>query len=105
MDGGFGDDVRVQPVAEVNGIDVIAKINVSFSSRLCSDSPNEVFDLGAGHEGKAEGEKKGTLVVGEAAPFEIRVHDREEDLEEEVDGVDQDGEEVQPCFAGHLCYE
>jgi hypothetical protein len=28
--------------------------------------------------------------------FQVRVHDGEEDLQEEVDGVDQDGKEEQP---------
>lgn len=35
------------------------------------------------------------------APFQITVHDREEDLEEEVDGVDQHRQQVKPRFAGH----
>lgn len=34
-------------------------------------------------------------------PFEIAVHDGEEDLEEQVDGIYQHGEEVQPRFARH----
>lgn len=32
--------------------------------------------------------------------FEIRIHDCEEDLEEEVDGIDEDGEEEQPGWEG-----
>jgi len=47
VDAGFGDDVHVEAVAEVDGVDVVA--------------------------------------------FEVRVHDCEEDLEEEVDGVEEDG--------------
>lgn len=35
--------------------------------------------------------------------FEITVHNREEHLEEEVDGVDQYRQQVKPCFAGHHC--
>ena len=34
-------------------------------------------------------------------PLEIAVHDGEEDLEEEVDGVDQHRQKEQPCFSGH----
>lgn len=49
MDAGFGDNVHVEAVAEVDGIDVVA--------------------------------------------FEIRVHDCEEDLEEEVHCIEQDREE------------
>ena len=53
MDTGFGDDVHVQAVAEIDRVDVVA--------------------------------------------FQVRVHDREEDLKEEVDGIEQDREEEQPA--------
>lgn len=39
----------------------------------------------------------------EDSPFKITVHDREEHLEEEVDGVDQHRQQVKPCFARHHC--
>lgn len=58
MDGGFGNDVGVEAVAEVDRVDVVT--------------------------------------------LEIAVHDSEEDLEEEVDGVYNDREEVQPRFARHF---
>jgi hypothetical protein len=35
------------------------------------------------------------------SPFQVTVHDGEEHLEEEVDGVYQHRQEVQPCFARH----
>ena len=35
-------------------------------------------------------------------PFQIAVHNREENLEEEIDRIYQYGEQVQPCFARHL---
>lgn len=50
VNSGFGDDVHVEAVAEVDGVDVVA--------------------------------------------FQVRVHDGEEDLQEEVDGVDEDSEQV-----------
>jgi hypothetical protein len=53
VDAGFGDDVHVEAVAEVDGVDVVA--------------------------------------------FKVRVHDGEEDLQEEVDGVEEDGEEEEPA--------
>ena len=53
MNGGLGDDVGVQAVAEIDGVDVVA--------------------------------------------FQVRVHDREEHLQEEVDGIEQDREEEQPA--------
>jgi len=36
-------------------------------------------------------------------PFEIAVHDGEEDLEEEVDGIDKHCYQVEPRFARHDC--
>jgi hypothetical protein len=53
VDTGLGDDVHVEAVAQVDGVDVVA--------------------------------------------FQVRVHDGEEDLQEEVDGVNQDGKEEQPA--------
>lgn len=43
----------------------------------------------------------GAFLKRETVPLQITVHDGEEDLEEEVHGVDEDGEEVEPRFAGH----
>jgi len=62
---GFGDDVHVEAVAEVDRVDVVA--------------------------------------------FEVRVHDGEEDLQEEVDGVEEDCEEEEPIvrrplLADLLCW-
>jgi len=33
--------------------------------------------------------------------FQIAIHDREENLQEQVDGIDQYRQQVQPCLAGH----
>lgn len=52
VDAGFGNDVHVEAVAEVDGVDVVA--------------------------------------------FQVRVHDGEEDLQEEVDGIEKDSEQEQP---------
>jgi len=57
VDGGFGDDVGVEAVAEVDGVDVVT--------------------------------------------FQIAVHDGEEDLKKEVDGVYQHGQQIEPCFSRH----
>jgi len=54
MNAGFGHDVHVEAVAEVDGVDVVA--------------------------------------------FQVRVHDGEEDLQEEVDGIEKDGEQEEPVF-------
>lgn len=34
-------------------------------------------------------------------PFQVTVHDSEEDLQEEVDGVDKHRQQEQPSFSGH----
>jgi len=52
VDAGLGDNVHVEAVAQVDGVDVVA--------------------------------------------FQVAVHDGEEDLQEEVDGVEEDGEEEEP---------
>jgi len=35
-------------------------------------------------------------------PFQIAVHNREEDLQKEIDGVYQHRQQVQPCFTRHF---
>jgi hypothetical protein len=57
VDGGFGDNVCVKAVAEIDGVDVVA--------------------------------------------FQIAVHDGEKDLQEEIDGVYQHRQQVQPRFSRH----
>ena len=41
--------------------------------------------------------------IGEdrVVPFQIAVHDGEEDLEKQVDGIYEDRDKVEPCFARH----
>jgi hypothetical protein len=34
-------------------------------------------------------------------PFQVTVHDSEEDLQKEVDGVDKHRQQEQPSFSGH----
>jgi hypothetical protein len=38
---------------------------------------------------------------GVYVPFQITVHNGEEDLKEEVDSIDEYREQVEPCLAGH----
>lgn len=66
--GSLGDDVGVQAVAEVDGVDVVATIGV-WSAK----------------------ERRGRLGAGSSwrIPFQIAVHNGEEDLQEQVDGVYQ----------------
>lgn len=93
MDSGFGDDVGVKAVAKVDRVDVIAGEkkkkrgrNVSLCFVICVD-PKQLLGI---YDWKD-------------SPFEITVHNREEHLEEEVDGVDQHRQKVKPCFARHHC--
>lgn len=39
MDGGFGDDVGVQPVAEVDGVDVVTASIAHVSNHCKTESP------------------------------------------------------------------
>lgn len=55
----LGEDIRIQPVAKINRVDVVA--------------------------------------------FQIAVHYRKENLEKEVHCVEQNGQEIEPGFAGHGC--
>jgi len=57
VNGGFGDDVGVEAVAEVDRVDVVT--------------------------------------------LQITVHNREEHLQEQVDGVNQHRQQEEPCFARH----
>ena len=82
MDSGFRDDVGVETVAEVDGVDIIA------IERMQS----------AGCAGDGSGSFSRTAIH---SPLQITVHDGEKDLKEQVDGVYEDSEQVQPCFAGH----
>lgn len=77
MHSSLGDDIGVQAVAEVDRIDVVA-VNAHVSRSL---------------------DKR---AMEEALPLKITVHDREKDLQEQVDGVDQHREEVQPRLARHF---
>lgn len=60
MNGCFRNDVGIETVAKVDGIDVV-------TIDLISDGSDST---GRGHK-----------------PFEIAVHDGEEDLEEKIDGI------------------
>lgn len=84
VDSGFGNDVGVQTVAEIDGVDVIAGAKLacaedgSAPSSVCDDASSRCH-----------------------SPFQITVHDGEEDLEEQVDGVYQHRQQVQPSFTSH----
>lgn len=90
MDGSFGNDVGVEAVAEIDRIDVVT---VYICQRMFAPSGlirplrwMQPYEPG---------------LLGLYIPFEIAVHNGEEDLEKEVNGVYQHRYEVQPCFSRH----
>lgn len=87
MNGGLGDDVGVEAVAEVDGVNVVA--GAKLACAWCRGRRH-----GAGQPGRP-------LLAMLDSPFQIAVHDGEEYLQEQVDGVYQHRQKVQPCFASH----
>ena len=98
MDGGFGNNVGIEAVTEVDGINVIT---VADCWSALSTDPTVQEDMDGifatwGRNAKLQRHKRGM-----DSPFQVAVHDREEDLKEQIDRVYQDCQQVQPCFAGH----
>lgn len=92
MNGRFGNDVGVQTVAEVNGINVVAgarSVNIQLQQsrkREHPPSPLTVIDFTQANH----------------SPFQITVHDREKDLKEQIDGIYQHRQQIQPSFTSHF---
>jgi len=87
VDGGFGDDVGVEAVAQVDRVDVVTE-----KGRRVLVRPS---DSRQSFRRAPKGEKQ------RDSPFQIAVHDGEEHLKEEVDSVDQHRQQVEPGLAGH----
>lgn len=88
VNGSLGDNVGVKTVAKVDRVDVVT--------------------AGKGEARISQAQKNSNRSVGYTSscikinsPLKITVHDREEDLEEQVDGVDQHRQQVEPRFARH----
>lgn len=94
MDGGFGNDVLVQVLAKVDGVCVVAK-----NAQLVAHTDTRALQGSPGPGSRAL-PSRGELVM-RCVPFQIAVHDGEEDLQEQVDGVNQHRQQKQPCFARH----
>lgn len=86
VDGSFRDDIGVETVAQVDRVDVVA---VREGARV-SDIPRRAREL-----------KISAASCKKDSPFQITVHDGEEHLEEQVDGIDQHRQQVEPRFARH----
>src|SRR5690606_32018340 len=80
VNGDFGDDIGVEAVAEIDRVDVIAVDSSEISKR----------DKQRGTKEKASLRSFGVMYGSEGVhrvPFQIAVHDREKNLEEEIDGI------------------
>lgn len=97
---GLGDDVRVEPVAEIDWVDVVTTDEfISACCWYCMLHKEAVASvLGRPHSGSGRAARKEGM---QSLPFQIAIHDREEDLEEEVDRIYQHGQQIQPCFSRH----
>ena len=84
VDSGFGDDVGVEAVAQVDRVDVVAGAKLASIEQV--DAPSSICNHVSSRC---------------HLPFQITVHDGKEDLEEQVDGVYQHRQQVQPCFTSH----
>ena len=88
----FGYDVGVEPIAKVNGINVITSGEHSFSifhQSMCG------LENSSGLVYRIRFERK------LYPPFQIAVHNCEKHLQEKVHSVDQHCQKIQPCFSRH----
>ncbi len=95
MDTSFGNDVRVQSIAQVDGVDIVA----AMMSVLCVDDATRT--KGDGLSSNRRCRTTTPWIQVPHSPFQVAVHDGEEDLQEEIDRIDKDRKQVQPCLAGH----
>lgn len=79
----LGDDIRVEAVAKVDRVDVIT---VRTQSVPVHSEKRRIY--APVHHWTREETGKASI------PFQVAVHDREEDLKEQVHRVDQHGEKV-----------
>lgn len=107
MDRGFGDNVGVQTVAEVNRVDVVTTVphesaSMSFPSLMCF--PTESFHSARfGRDPFFFSRFQSPTHDPETShsPFQITIHNSKEHLEEQVDGIDQHRQQIEPRFARH----
>lgn len=98
VDGSFGNDVRVEAVAKIDGVDVVTGFLLSARARYFGAAPDATSAPGCG---QLSGDRGYLARSKFDVPFQVAVHDSEEDLKEKVDGVEQHRQEVQPRFSGH----
>lgn len=104
VNGGFGDDVGVETVAEINGVDVVTVEGkkeeecqpTSSIRHNHSNVPGRDSTYSFPHTRPTAGQKANQnhtrprqMEGRDILPFQIAVHNRKEDLQEQVDRVDQ----------------
>jgi hypothetical protein len=89
VDGGFGDDVCVQAVTEIDGVDVVAGAILACAQERVPSKARTTLAAPTASE------------YAVCSPFQIAVHDGEEHLQKQVDSIYQYRQQVQPCFARH----
>jgi hypothetical protein len=77
MNTGFGDNIRVEAVAKIDGVDVIAVGYQSAKARRYRADPSHLKRR-IKQQGRPSSRPKKTF--GEYVPFQIAIHDGEEDL-------------------------
>ena len=82
MHRSLGDNVCVEAVAEVDRVDVVTMSSQLSTHSLFGSRPGACCAKNPGSRG------------GGNSPLEITVHDGEEDLQEQVDGIDNDRQQV-----------
>jgi len=101
MDGHLGDNVSIEPVAKVDRVDVVTKrldpnqrsIVRSKQKRSCRQQ----------HHWPGANLRPRSLCSNQVdIPLKITVHDGEENLQEQIDGIYDDRKEVEPRFTRHL---
>lgn len=117
MDGGFGDDVGVETVAEVNGVDVVTvgkRVSLRASNPLdpaqsiasaCfildvfPPAPRTLAEAPSPYFIPHTRPRQPPDQTRPHSPFQITVHDSEKHLQEQVDGVNQHRQQIKPRFA------
>lgn len=104
VDGSFGDDVGVETVAQVDRIDVvtargdeISQVSVISGMRRHLQLIDWKVSCIARDQFNLHCQDGGTR----NSPLEIAVHNGEKHLKEEVDGIDQYRQQIQPRFTRH----
>ena len=104
MDTSLRDDVHVKTVAQVDRVDVVTARGDRISQVSVVSRMRRYFQSTDRNKANDQERLNRSIFIVRVtwnSPFEIAVHDGEEHLEEEVDGIDQYRQQVQPRFTRH----